>query len=81
MDEATQRQTSDGGRVLQITVYGNSHTELELAALDKAREFFGPDIQLEVIDEYKASRVPSYEDGGGKMYTAGMTVRALNQRG
>lgn len=53
--ESTQKVSN--GRSISILAYGKTADELELDALDKAREFFGPDARLEVRRYY--SVVPS----------------------
>jgi hypothetical protein len=48
--EDTQKVSE--GRDISILAYGKTADELELDALDKAREFFGPHVRLEVRRNY-----------------------------
>lgn len=74
MEESTEHRTGAGGRVLHVTVFGNSADEIEMAALDEARKFFGPDAQLE-LGEYQASANTTLSNPG-KQYAAGVRVYA-----
>lgn len=40
------------GRLFSGSAVGDTADEIELAALDKARAFFGPDVRLEVVRNY-----------------------------
>lgn len=67
------------GRSIKVMVFGNSVDEIELAALDKAREFFGDEGALEVVRDYGASPVspgePLAQQAAGKGWLATVTVR------
>lgn len=43
-----QEQRLGGPDVLFAVVHGNSIPELKMAALDKARDLYGPDAQLQI---------------------------------
>jgi hypothetical protein len=65
------------GRIFQVTVYGDTAAEIEVAALTAAQEFFGDGVPLEVVQDYKISgTIPS--DGSDKKYRVGVKVRALH---
>jgi hypothetical protein len=76
MDEdITQRQQSPG-RILNVVVFGDTADEVELAALDEARAFFGDGRQLEIVPDYKVSgTIPL--DGTDKKYRAAVNVRTV----
>lgn len=72
MNEQGQ-ETALGGRQVTVDAYGDSANEIELYALDRAREFFGGDLQLEVVRDYRAY---ASEVGKGR-YWAVVAVRAV----
>jgi hypothetical protein len=74
MDEATGRQVSPG-RELRTFVREDSADEIELAALDDARRFFGEDARLEVVRDYRAWNNTSRD--AEKRYYATVTVRVI----
>jgi hypothetical protein len=78
-DNDTTARPRHPGRTINIKVYGDTADELELAALGKAREFFGADRQLTVIPDYLASRVTPMdaEQADGKQYIAEVRVRTV----
>jgi hypothetical protein len=79
MNDQDQHVSADG-RILHVTAYGDNVNELELAALDEAREFFGPDVHLEVVNDYQVVGTGEFDkEAGDKKYAAGMRVRALNR--
>lgn len=57
----SDRDTEQGtqGRTVRVGAYGKDMPSLEMAALDGAREFFGPHMRLEVIPDYEASHSES----------------------
>ena len=59
MDDYTRsdEHTDAPGRILVVTVLGDTADEIEMAALDAAREFFGPDRQLAVVPDYMVSSI------------------------
>jgi hypothetical protein len=66
------------GRSIEVLAFGDTANELELAALDEARKFFGKDRQLEVVPSYKAFRpivAQLVERADGKAYYATICVR------
>lgn len=80
MNEDTDRQVQPPpGRLMNVTVYGDTAEELELAALDQARKFFGSDPRLEVVRDYQVTGVipGNHTDANGKLYVAGMRVRTI----
>jgi hypothetical protein len=69
-------ETREGGPdVLLARVQGNSIADLKLAALDQARELYGPDAELRIVglDNIATSTFP--EDG---KFRTTVTVRCLN---
>jgi hypothetical protein len=64
-----------GPDVLLARVQGNSIADLKLAALDQARELYGPDAQLRIVglDNIATGTFP--EDG---KFRTTVTVRCLN---
>jgi hypothetical protein len=75
MDELETRE--DGPATLLARVAGNSIPELKLAALDQAREFYGPEAELRVTGLEKVRTNWAAEDGEGKWWTTA-TVECLN---
>jgi hypothetical protein len=62
-------------------VCGDTREEMEMAALDQAREFFGPDARLRVIPEYSVVRNRDTSPGGKKWIASpGITVYELLER-
>ena len=55
--EDISRETQPAGRELSVRVYGDTADEIELAALDEVRPFFGDAVRLEVVRDYKAFTV------------------------
>jgi hypothetical protein len=69
-----------GARHLQVRVYGATVVDMELAALDMARDFFGPDARLEIVPDYLAYVPHSPKlvaEAGDRKYVAGITVREM----
>jgi hypothetical protein len=81
MTEYTDRETRSPGREVSVFVFGDTADEIELAALDEARPFFGHHAQLTVIPAYKAVTVlpngPYAGQAAGKKYQATVTVRTI----
>lgn len=79
--EGIDRETRPAGREMRVLVFGDNADEIELAALDEVRGFFGDDVRLEVICDYKVFRVLPGEAvstaANGKKYRAGVTVRTI----
>ena len=71
-DETRQDQRTR--RSMTVFVYGTDATSLELAALDDARQFFGADVQLEVMRDYI---VCVRNDTAGRRYMSYVTVREV----
>ena len=55
MNENTENTTRPRGTV-KVLAIGDNAAELERAALDEAREFFGTDPRLEIVPGYVAFR-------------------------
>jgi|HubBroStandDraft_2_1064218.scaffolds.fasta_scaffold13008_6 hypothetical protein len=73
-EAGSDQRAFDAGRCFRVYVTGDSAAELELAALDKAREFFGTAPQLAVVPDYLAT---SARTGADKRYGAGVTIRVV----
>jgi hypothetical protein len=65
------------GRSVSVEAWGKDMPALEMAALDAARGFFGPETRLTVIADYNARCYPSYEEN--RRYHASVTVREVTQ--
>lgn len=68
------------GRTMTIVAYGDSAAEMEMYALDKAREFFGTGLRLEIAQDYQVVTSGGMDDSGGKRYRAGVVVREVLSR-
>jgi hypothetical protein len=83
--DSTDRETRPAGRSMVVTVFGDTADEIELAALDEARPFFGDRVQLEVVRNWEAEQVrPAGSlalQAAGKKYCAGVTVRTIGPEG
>jgi hypothetical protein len=77
MDEDTATQAQPRGRTFNARVAGDTAEEIEFAALDEARKFFGPDVQLEVVKDYSVIAMVGGHplDKDGKKYLAGGGVQ------
>jgi hypothetical protein len=79
--EGIDRETRPAGREVEVLVFGDTADELELAALDEARPFFGDAVRLEVVRDYRALAVlPNgvfAARANGKKYQANVTVRTI----
>ncbi len=73
MDELGQREQVSG-RSVAVSVWGANTGALEMAALDAAREFFGPEVHLEVVPDYQAH---CYKDEPRGRFHANVTVREV----
>lgn len=71
----TEREQQDE-RSLLAEAYGDTPEELELAALDEARAFFGDDVRLAVVPNYAVAR-PQSPATAAKALAAGKIYRAL----
>lgn len=70
------------GRIFRETVFGDSASEIEVAALTAAQEFFGDGVPLEVMQDYAAMGTTPIDRAGsadGKKYVAYVGVRATVQ--
>lgn len=79
MSEGIDRDIRPAGREVDVFVFGDNADEIELAALDEARPFFGDGVHLTVVPAYRAlSVLPGgalEPRAGGKKYHATVTVR------
>ena len=77
----TDRETRPAGREVEVFVFGDNADEIELAALDEARPFFGDTAHLTVVPAYKAMAVRPEGSlaarAGGKKYQATVIVRTI----
>ena len=71
----TEREQSDE-RTLLAETYGDTPEELEFAALDEARAFFGHEVRLAVVPNYAVAR-PQSAATAAKAAELGKTYRAL----
>jgi hypothetical protein len=82
MIEDTGSATRPLGRQVRTEVFGDTAAELELAALDDARKFFGTDLQLEIAPGYTAfargkDTPDATRNAAGKRYFAAVTVQTV----
>jgi dihydroxyacetone kinase len=63
-------------RTFLAETYGDTPTELELAALDEARAFFGEDVRLAIVPNYAVAR-PQSSPTAERAAELGKTYRAL----
>jgi len=66
------------GRIFRATAYGDNASEIEIAALTAAQEFFGDGVPLEIVHDYQASLVGRAGPAAGKKYAADVRVRTLS---
>lgn len=62
--------------VLRARVYGDTIPAMKLAALDKARQLYGPDAQLRI--EGTGTIDTSISGEPGRVFTTTVTVRCLS---
>ncbi len=87
--EGIDRQIRPAGRDLSLLVFGDTADEIESAALDKARAFFGEPAHLTVVQGYEVhddgdapgGDRPLYPAAGGKKYRARVIVRTIEPTG
>ena len=89
MNEDTGQETHPAGRTMIVMVAGDTVTELEMAALDEARKFFGADTRLAIVPDYQvapASQAAGLRGAGypeiaasGKRYYAHVPVRTVER--
>lgn len=75
-------QEQQDQRTFLAETYGDTPTEMELAALDEARAFFGDDVRLAIVPNYAVARPqssPMVERAAelGKKYRALVRVRVV----
>jgi hypothetical protein len=69
MEESTNQHARHEGRSFSTAAFGDSTSEIELAALDEARKFFGPDVRMEIVKNYHVgTSVGHGEAANGKRY-------------
>lgn len=73
--DETRSETTPQGRTLRAELFGKNETSLEAAALDAARQFFGPGPRLEVVRDYRVMTYPAYPPD--RRYQATVTVREI----
>lgn len=87
MREDIDRETQPAGRSIRVLAAGDTMQEIELAALDEARTFFGADAHLMIVPDYGAvtiadavdsflAKYPKIADSGKRWY-AGVVVRTV----
>jgi hypothetical protein len=74
MNDREQEQRLDGPDVLDAFVFADDIPALKMAALDQARDLYGPDAQLAVE---RTGRISSGMPSKGK-FCAHVLVRCLN---
>ena len=84
--EGVERDTRPAGREVSVLVFGNTADEIELAALDEGRLFFGEAAQLRVVRDYKAWPVAEaaaslQAKANGKLWHARVIVRTIEPGG
>jgi hypothetical protein len=79
MSENEQEQRISGPDVLSAFVYGDDIPALKMAALDKARELYGPDahLRIERVGQISAMTIRHMIETRGK-FAATILVRCLN---
>jgi hypothetical protein len=79
--EGIDRETRPAGREVEVFVFGNTADELELAALDEARPFFGAQVRLAIVPDYRAMTVlvggSLAAKAAGRKYQATVIVRTV----
>lgn len=64
MNEVTEgRQKTSGRSTLAVTVTGGNEDEIELAALDLAKKYFGGDRRLAIVPGYEACNDGTFGEG------------------
>ena len=89
--EGIDRQIRPAGRDLSLLVFGDTADEIELAAIDKARGFFGDHVHLTVVQGYEVHDDGDHKAPGsdkllfpasaGKKYRARVIVRTIEPMG
>jgi hypothetical protein len=80
MNEDVASRQDSPGRTIAVVAFGDTADEIEMAALDEARAFFG-DRRLEVIRDYAVQDAISSIDvdrESGKKYRAQVCVRVVD---
>ena len=76
--EGTDRDKLPGGRAVNVTVFGDTAEEIELAALDEARAYFCSDVQLRIVPDYGAQKGSAFPGGTSeKKYGASVKVETV----
>jgi hypothetical protein len=78
MDETGQREQTSG-RSVSVYVLAADATALELAALDEARRFFGGEVRLVIVRDYKVATYTTNDPA--QRYGASITVHEVAQTG
>jgi hypothetical protein len=74
-DDITEQRSPH--RLFETSACGDTETEIELAALDQARGFFGNDKRLEVVRTYSILTAENSPLAGGKKHRATIWVRVF----
>lgn len=81
MSEDTGRATRPAGREMSVLAFGDNVGEVEMAALDEVRAFFGEDLRLEIVPSYQVWDVRPTNalaaEANGKKYYARIVVRVI----
>jgi hypothetical protein len=78
MTEDTGRLAQPQQRSVNVQAFGDTMAEIEMAALDKAREYFGEGWRMRIEPSYRAHTVgehdPNRVAAAGKAYQAHVIV-------
>jgi len=81
MNENTANDTPGKRSFATGSIYGNTPEEMEMAALNQARSFFGTDVPLEIVRTYRVVNAPEHASAsnpdGKSWYAAIIIVREL----
>jgi hypothetical protein len=78
VNDDTRQEGRALGRSISVLAFGDNADEVELDAIDKAREFFGRHVRLEVARDYLVQQVmpgAMSVQAGGKAFQSRVTVR------
>ena len=63
MDPVELHDVIAHSRTVRVWAHGDTKDEIEMNALDGARDFFGPEARLEIIPAYQVSYLASADPG------------------
>jgi hypothetical protein len=72
----TEETTQQSGRSISVTARGNTADEIELNAIDQARQVIGSEPQLRVVRDYEIRPTLDYPPGSPDWY-AMVTVQVV----